>query len=342
MKILIRVDSNKYIATGHVMRCISIAQMAIKEGNEVKFIVADLQSEILLKKYDMPYICLYTTWNEMDGEIEKISRIIENEKPDCVLVDSYYVTEKYLSALRMFCKVAYIDDLNMFIYPCDILICYANYFKKFNYEDRYSSETKLLLGPKFAPLRQAFVEPKRIKKEDGNKKILVMSGGTDEYHVISNFLAEYVKNAHKFRNVSVDAICGVYNKDYDEIERKYSNHPNINILKSVDNIEKYMLQTDVAISAGGATLYELCACGTPTICYAIADNQLDNVESFSAEGVMIYAGDIRQDAVINKVIELLIGGKELMILSEKMQKLVDGNGAYRIVTEIKDCCKYKN
>lgn len=338
MKLLIRADANSFIATGHVMRCISIAQEAISEGHDVKFVVADLDAEVLLKKYDMPYICLHTTWNEMDGELENISKVIESEKPDCILVDSYYVTEKYLSGLRSLCRVAYIDDLNMFVYPCDILICYANFYKKFDYENRYSKETRLLLGPKYAPLRQSFSRLEFLDEKRDKKNILVMSGGTDEYHVISSFLDEYSKSKDDIESVNINAICGVFNNDYERLAEKYSGYPNINLLKSVDNIEKYMLETDVAVSAGGTTLYELCACGTPTICYSVADNQLDNVASFEADGVMVYAGDVRQNGttvnIVSEAKKLLDDDDTRAKMRDTMRHLVDGAGAKRIIEEI--------
>lgn len=335
MKLLIRADANNYIATGHVMRCISIAQVAIAQGHEVKFVIADLDGAILLEKYNMDYICLYTIWNQMDEEIEKVSEIIDNEKPDFILVDSYYVTLKYLSSLRMLCKVAYIDDLNRFIYPCDILICYANYYKKFRYEERYPLGTKLLLGPKYAPLRQVFSVINSIKKKEKNNNILIMSGGTDEYHVIKKFLYHFNQNPCRNTGVNINAICGVYNADYKWLTEKYSTYSNINIFRSVDDIEKFMLESDVVISAGGSTLYELCACGTPTICYSFADNQIDNVKSFDRDGLMIYAGDVRDNDImndiLNNVFDLLGNEEKRALLQSKMRETVDGKGSVRIV-----------
>ena len=338
MKLLIRADANNFIATGHVMRCISIAQAAIDEGHEVKFITADLDAKSLLDKYNMQYICLQTKWNEMDGEIEQISNVVAAEKPDCILVDSYYVTQKYLSHLRSLCKVAYVDDLNKFIYPCDMLICYANHYRKFDYESRYTSDTKLVLGPLYAPLRPIFSKLEHAERQNLKKNILVMSGGADEYHLIADFLHEYTNNLDQFKNVTITAICGVYNKDYVDLVEMYSGNPDIKLLKSVDNIEKYMLEANIAVSAGGSTLFELCACGTPTVCYALADNQLDNVASFAADEVMIYAGDIRGEGTLCKitssVAELLTQDCKRMAMIDKMKGLVDGDGARRIVREI--------
>ena len=105
MKLFIRADANNVIATGHIMRCIAIAQAAIDLGHTVTFIIADDDSKELLERYSMEYICLNTIWNQMDDEIEYIYEVIDRERPDYILVDSYYVTEAYLENLKKKCKV---------------------------------------------------------------------------------------------------------------------------------------------------------------------------------------------------------------------------------------------
>lgn len=338
MKLLIRADANNVIASGHIMRCIAIARKAISMGHEVKFVIADNNAEILINKHNMSYICMHTQWDDMENEIEVISDIIKKEKSDYILVDSYYVTKKYLSTLRDLCKVAYIDDLNMFKYPCDVLICYVNYYNKFNYEMLYRDDTtRLLLGPQYTPLRDEFLQDKLEANTEQMKSILVMSGGSDEYHIVKQILEEFDKYEITKSNKIV-AICGVYNEDYGKLVEKYSDNENITLLKAVENIHVYMRNADIAISAGGTTLYELCACGTPTICYSLADNQLDNVKSFEVDGIMKYVGDVRYDNVALKIVEeieeLLNNEKKRMLIREKMFMVIDGKGTERIVREI--------
>ena len=98
------------------------------------------------------------------------------------------------------------------------------------------------------------------------------------------------------------------------------------------------MEADVAVSAGGTTLYELCACGTPTITYSCADNQLNNVLQFQEDGLMAYAGDIRNTNIFKKTEALLKRLDDSYQLrkecSEKMQGLVDGNGSIRIAEEL--------
>ncbi len=111
-------------------------------------------------------------------------------------------------------------------------------------------------------------------------------------------------------------------------------YPNLHIHKAVDDIETYMERADLAVSAGGTTLYELCAVGTPAISYSFADNQLENVRTFDKEGIIAYAGDARkQDAAFHIAAMLERYHTDAALRrerSERMQDLVDGTGAGRI------------
>ena len=164
-----------------------------------------------------------------------------------------------------------------------------------------------------------------------------MSGGADEYHVIQNVLTGLDEVGICDDN-AVYAICGIYNGDYDKLVEKYKSRKNISLLRNVGNIHEYMCKADIAISAGGSTLYELCACGTPTICYSFADNQLDNVKSFSEDEIMIYAGDVRNlttiDNMVNEIKILLKDESKRKTVRRKMNALVDGKGIERIVKEL--------
>lgn len=339
MKLLIRADMNDYIATGHIMRCIPIAKVAEKTGMEVKFISADENGRSIIENQGFEYICLDGNWDNLDNELDKLVAVIREQEVNCMLIDSYYVTENYLSVICKECYVAYIDDLNMFKYPCHMLICYANYYKKFRYEELYHNNIRLLSGCAYAPLRACFskLEYKGVSGEV--KEILVLSGGTDRFHFVKSFLKICSDNRNEIGEVHVTAVCGMYNQDYGELSGLYSKAENISVMQSLNNIDIYMQKADLVISAGGITLYELCACGTPTICYTFADNQLDNAMSFENDDIMIYAGDLRKSGTIDKVfdsvINLMKNYDKRVAMSNKMREIVDGHGAERIVEELR-------
>ena len=328
----IRVDMNQTIATGHVMRCLSIAEAARDEGADVVFILADTQAEDLIQSKGFRTIVLNSTWNDLEKELPNLLDLIAKENIETLLVDSYYVTETYLEALNHATSVAYIDDLNRIHYPVDTLIAYANYWKKMNYEENYP-DTKLLLGCDYVPLRKEFqnLPPKRIRENVEN--LLILTGGSDNFGISEKILDHLPLEQYK----KIDVICGRYFEQFDYLKTKYSNCQSVHLHKAVENIIDYMLDADVAISAGGTTLYELCATGTPTITYSFADNQLDNVRQFEEDGIMRYLGDIRLSAFRNGIDTLISEYYKMnrrQQLSQSMRSMIDGNGANRIIKKL--------
>lgn len=329
----IRTDINDVIATGHVMRCLSIADAAQKWGENTTFILADEQGKQYIEDRGYRTIVLYTKWNDMESELPVLLEKIQKEKICSILVDSYQVTNNYMITLSEYVKTLYIDDLNEIEGFVHTLICYMSYWEKLHLDEKYLHST-LLLGLQYAPMRAVFQNINEKLIRDNIENILLLSGGTDSFHVLEQIL-DVIKDKG-FREITI--ICGRYYKDEAALREKYKDYASIQIYKSVDNIEKYMMWADLAISAGGTTLYELCACGTPTISYAIADNQLENVRSFSEKEIIDYAGDIRCDNVISNIDKLITENCDVKLRrerSKKMQKLVDGNGASRIVKEWK-------
>lgn len=329
--IYIRTDMNNTIATGHVMRCLSIADAAKNAGEDTTFLLADEQAVGLIEKHGYHTIVLHTKWNDMEQELPILDTLIQTYQIKNMLIDSYQVTKTYLSRLSAQTKIFYIDDRNAFSYPVHALICYANYYEKFDYPSHYAN-TELYLGPQYAPLRTefAFCNSKSIKPKA--ETLLLMSGGSDSYDVLPQLLENLSPEAFKH----IDVICGIYHSRYDELKKKYAPHKSIHIQKAVSNIADYMKQADLAVSAGGTILYELCAVGTPAISYIIADNQWDNVVSFQNQNMIDYAGDMRENpaGTIQTILQKISEYKENFVLrtkrSQKMQSLVDGRGAFRI------------
>lgn len=323
----IRTDMNDTIATGHVMRCLAIADAAGKQGETTVFLLADGSASAFLAERGYESITLDTQWNDMEGELETLFSLIRKRKIKKLLIDSYQVTESYLAALRRAVKTVYLDDLNAFVYSVDMLVCYAVYWEKFGYEKAYR-ETKLLLGTAYTPLREAFFSCRKKEIGDRIEHILLLSGGTDPYDTIKSLLEQLPRDSYR----CITVLCGRYYAGYEELKKTYPEGKNVAIYQAVPDIERYMAEADVAITAGGTTLYELCAVGTPSISYSFADNQLENVLQFQKDGLIDYAGDARKENVAECVVELLktYSRKKRVLRSEAMQRLVDGRGAARI------------
>ncbi len=327
-KVYIRADMNEVIATGHVMRCLSIADAAREQGKETIFITADEKPVEILKKRGYEPIVLHTDWNNMEEELEVLIPWIQKNGISKLLVDSYQVTENYLRTLEEHTQVFYLDDLDAFEYPVSNVICYANYYSQLSYEN-YRRSTRFYLGTSYMPIRKVFqnCRPKQIRERIEN--IMILSGGSDNYHMIEN-IADLFKGSEK---VQADIICGAFYPDFSSLKERFSDYENLHFYQNVSNLEEFMEKADLAISAGGTTLYELSAKGTPAISYSFADNQLKNVQQFDKDGLISYAGDVRTDDVYGNIYRLYEKYENPQLrkrCSEEMQKVIDGRGAARI------------
>lgn len=334
----IRADANEKIGTGHVMRCLSIAEEFRKQGEQVTFIIADNRSRNMIEERGFAVICLNSIWDDLEEEISSLISVIKENNISTLLVDSYFVTELYLRKLGRYVKLIYIDDLNQFLYPVDLLINYNIYAEALNYEKRYREaglSTGFLLGCRYVPLREEFICADK-KINDTVSRILITSGGTDFYNVVGALLDGFSKRSW-FWDVEYHVILGRFNENKEELKKQWRHNANIIFFDNVTNMAEHMKQCDIAITAGGVTTYELCAVGIPSVMYTLADNQLDIAKAISEVGIISWAGDVRSDmrkcinAIVNRV-ELL--AKDVNIrkrLSKEMRTLVDGKGCQRFI-----------
>lgn len=335
----IRVDANKEIATGHVMRCLSIATGMKNAGIKAVFITADETTKQIVSSHGFEAICLNSQWNNLEGEIERLISAIQEYNINKLLIDNYFVTEQYLKQLATYIKVIYIDDLNSFRYPVSMVINYNIFHRIFPYSKMYrGTGTELLLGCDYAPLREEF-RALTPEHRETVRNVLITTGGTDQYNVAAKLLNK-ITAEKMFKDIAFHVVVGKLNTNLDCLEELSSKENFVVLHKNVQAMSELMLGCEIAITAGGSTMYELCACGAPAICFSFADNQLYGVKGFEKEGLMAYAGDIREDE--EKCITNLISYIEQYIsnpqarkeLAINMREKVDGNGVLRIVDAI--------
>lgn len=330
----IRVDANPVIATGHLMRCLAIADAVRALGHEVLFFLADEYGAEIVRSYSFPCRVLGTEWNRMEEELSGFLPLLRSHGIKNLLVDSYSVTAEYLGRLKQETRIFYLDDLNAFHYPVHGLICYANYYEKYDYPGNYP-DAELLLGPSYVPLRKEFRELPPHRVAEKMESLLILSGGADPENVLERLLSGLDLSAFE----KVNVVCGRYYQRYEELRESFSQKRNIEIHHSVPTLLELIQGADLAISAGGTTLYELCAAGTPAICYSMADNQLDNVKQFEKDGLMIYAGDARKEDFLPGVKQGLVyyeglSPEDRKDLSGRLRLAVDGLGAQRIARRL--------
>jgi UDP-2,4-diacetamido-2,4,6-trideoxy-beta-L-altropyranose hydrolase len=183
-KILIRTDASVQIGTGHVMRCLTLADELRGRGAEVIFVCREFDGNLCGYIEEKGYIVhrlpvsdateqgdqnieiglKHTAWLGADcqTDVEQVEEIIKDleSPPDWLVVDHYALDERWEECLRSYCKkIMVIDDLADRPHNCDLLLD-QNFYE--NLESRYDGlvppQCKKFLGPKYALLRPEFRE----------------------------------------------------------------------------------------------------------------------------------------------------------------------------------------
>jgi len=330
--IFFRADADPKIGTGHIMRCLSLADAFRDIGQAVVFVTADHSAGDIIKRRGYECEVLHTEYDHLEDELPILLPRLQKYRPYCVLLDSYFVTEDYMTAIRREAPLVYIDDRNAFDYPADVVINYTLYASQLS----YPQNKRYLLGPRYALLRKEFQGVPPRTEFGPVRDVLISAGGADPEHVTLECVKYLLE--HK-SDVTYHIILGAMNRDAAAIERLAGGQERIVPHKRVSDMRSLMLRCDAAVSAAGTTLFELCACGLPTVTYVLADNQIRNAASFAEAGLMLSAGDIRGDAYFaeRSFRELSRLSEDLILrqnMSKRMQTMVDGSGAGRLAEEI--------
>lgn len=367
--VFFRTDGNTQIASGHLMRCISIADACRKLGMEVHFLVSDEESVSLFQQKmfaDFPITRLESAaYDQLEQELPELLSLLANCKSSKLyfFLDSYYVTEKYLNAVRKLAKTIYIDDLMLFNYPVDLLINY-DVIPPCNmpsYQSAYTNAAETLLGASYAPLREQF-QKREMPLRNQVRNVLITTGGSDPFHFSLGFLS-FMKKTTSLPNpdsariaddIIFHILTGSFNTDKDALFSFAQASPYIRLYENVTDMVTLMESCDLAISAAGTTLYELCALGVPTISYTMADNQITAAEAFAKSGIIPNSGDIRisMTNVLENIMSFLmrmsnsanfdlasaatVSYQERKLAHDTMRSFIDGNGSSKIAKAILD------
>jgi UDP-2,4-diacetamido-2,4,6-trideoxy-beta-L-altropyranose hydrolase len=346
--VAIRTDGGASIGMGHIMRCLSLAKAFKGAGYAVLFISKYKEGIDRIRSEGFQVIQLSHSSNQIDTgfyygdklelekEIKAIIEVLSSAEIELLLIDTYNVTEEYFLNVKPYVKkLGYIDDVNKFVYPVDILIN-GNITGEYMGYKKYSQEEVMLLGPKYNLIRDEFRNIPERNIGEKVKEITLTTGGSDPYNMSVKILNILMKH-EELRKLKINVIVGNGFKDKEQLKRISENNKNIVIYENVEFMSHIMLRSDIAISAGGSTLYELCACGTPTLAIIMADNQEFLVKKMDELGYIKSLGwynKINDDNLIENLKELCFNYNKRFAQSRKMQKLVDGLGAERVVNEV--------
>lgn len=339
--IWIRADANREIGTGHVMRCLSIAAALKKLGQQVCFLTADQGAAALLQAKGQAYRVLDSDYRDLEGELATLERLFDDgdrkgsPAADFFLADSYYVTAAYFRKVREWMPVGCLDDKCLSGFPLDILINYNIFAEASLYGE---TQAELLLGTEYAPLRKEFINiPYEIRERAS--RVLVTTGGSDRYGLAGRFVEKALADA-RTAHLEYCIVSGVYNVHLEELLALEKRYPNVKIRINVSDMQRLMQESDMAVTAGGSTMYELSAVGVPMACFSFVDNQERIVEGFSRRGLVCFGGnylaqgEAMLDGAVEGIARLAADAGLRAEYSTRLRNLVDGQGAMRIARQI--------
>lgn len=340
MQIAIRTDSSVQIGTGHMMRCLTLAESLRAAGNEIVFICRNLPGNVagLAKQRGFPVFLLeIADTNPPFFSDAIVTKQVLNSMPvpvDWLIADHYRLDACWESTIRPCVgKVMVIDDLANRRHTCDLLLD-ANYGQALDrYSNLTSSATKLLLGPEYALLREEFsLVAGRIRTAEDVRRVQIFFGGSDSTNETGKILKALA--GWEDRRFSVEVIVGAANPNKEEIRRLCLSLPEVEFFCQVSNMAERMNLADLAIGAGGTALWERCYLGLPSIVISVADNQVEASRALERAGAICYLGkhsevDCR---MIRASIKQFIAVPRLLAeMSHKARVIVPHNGTEKVV-----------
>ncbi|WP_272674277.1 MULTISPECIES: UDP-2,4-diacetamido-2,4,6-trideoxy-beta-L-altropyranose hydrolase [unclassified Providencia] len=345
MRVIFRVDASKWIGSGHVMRCLVLAESLQQKNIEIYFACLPQQGDLIYLIKNRGYRVIELTPSHkfikpsFDGDyISWLQRSIEEDAndflshisdADWVVIDHYALDYKWEKRVKdeLSCKILSIDDLNRKHYS-DIIVD-QNLWP--NVKTRYNEfEMKKLIGPDYALLRSSFSE---FHKKDIPKKnqIIAFFGGSD----LTNECQKLFNAASKFMTLPFELkiITGRISSSYDKINSlNKSNH--IKIFQYLDNFDEELASSLYAIGASGTSNWERFCLRIPSTIVSVAENQRELSEFLSKKGLVKFLGIGTQTTERIYYEELQRLSQEWENIKPFSKLIVDGLGSKRVVREM--------
>lgn len=331
-KIMIRADGNARIGAGHLMRCLTIAD-ALGDKECIGFVCADEESAALTEEKGYAAWVLHSDYQNMEAELPAWRKLFGDERSGrrVILVDSYYMTDTYLTQLRNFGRVVVLDDMAKTVWNADVVINYNAFAHEKMYQGlNPSSDTRIYTGGRFIPIRKEFCGSDYRVREHA-EHILITTGGGDQDNIAGKILETIL-----WEKCHYHVVTGRFNPHYEWLAGLERLHSNVHIYHDVKNMAQLMEQCDLAVTAGGTTIYELGAIGVPFVCFSYAENQELLTEYIGKNRIAGYGGAYHKEAeqtlaaIREQILELTKNTQLRRAYFEAERNLVDGRGAARI------------
>jgi UDP-2,4-diacetamido-2,4,6-trideoxy-beta-L-altropyranose hydrolase len=328
--LIIRADAFVKLGTGHVMRCLALAQAAKKLGKKVIFASAPGMEAIEDRLKDESFEIIHQTHEP--GSVEDAqwtSQLAKDKGAEWIVVDGYHFRDDYQKVLKNNgLKVLFIDDYGHCDHYCSDYVLNQNiYASEFIYSSR-EPHTKLLLGLKYALLRWEFEKYRGFERKipEVAGKILITLGGSDPDNISTKIIESFESLGEL--TLEIKLIVGGANPHFEEIKKAVeSSSHNIETIRNATNMPELMAWADFAVSGAGSSCWELCLLGLPMAIFILADNQKPIAEGLEEAGASLNMGwgnKLDKKEVAKILSDIITSKNKRTAMSEIDSKLVDG------------------
>lgn len=354
MQIAFRVDASLDIGTGHVVRCLTLADALSKKSAFCIFICRNHHGNLngMIREHGYKVISLpepinnthklstntisettHSTWLGVDYETdaEETKTILNDYDIDLLIVDHYAIDYMWEQSIRSYVKQLFvIDDLADRRHNCDFLLDQNLGRKKINYQSLVPHNCTLLIGPKYALLRPEFHALREYSLERRSsphlRSILIFMGGIDKDN-ITEYVLNTLYNSKLPENCGITVVMGRNSPWIDSVRSKAKDLPwSTDVKCDVSNMAQLMADSDLAIGAAGSSSWERCCLGLPTIQIILASNQEIIAKSLEDTGAVITADT---ETLRNQLFDLFSRidiNSELFKMSTIARTITNGKG----------------
>lgn len=342
--LLIRADASVAMGTGHVMRCLALAQAWQDEGGSCVFVMAESTPaiEARLSRESILVERLFVEAASAE-DAQRIAQIAQRNESRWVVIDGYHFGSCYQAAVKRSAgnsKLLFLDDNgHAEHYYADFVLnqnAHANEDFYFNREPY----TRLLLGPRYALLRrefQAWAEWKRSIRPVGDR-ILIVAGGSDP-HDLTRQIIEALEDVREFR-MEIIVVVGGSNPHLTAIEDAAAgSRHGIQLCADAEDMPALMAWADLAVSAAGTVCWEFCALALPALVIPIVSNQIaaaNSLEHLGAARLFAAGAKLSSPELARAVVNLINSPGERSSLSQRARRLVDTGGAARVAAMLRN------
>jgi UDP-2,4-diacetamido-2,4,6-trideoxy-beta-L-altropyranose hydrolase len=335
--LIIRADASIVMGTGHVMRCLALAQAWQDDGGDAVFAMA--QSTPAIDDYLRSEKVEIVQLKAPSGNSQNARQVTElalERGAEWVVVDGYQFDAEYQRSLKTAgLKVLFVDDTGQCErYYADLVLNQNAHAHEKMYGSR-EPYTRLLLGPRYAMLRREFKSWRRWKREipGAATKLLVTIGGSDP----DGLTLRLVEALPKIDVPGIEAmiVVGGSNPCMTELRKEVAaKGAGVHLVSNAGNMPELMAQSDIAVICGGGTAWELLYMGCAILSYARDTVQEQILKELSTIGAARSLGavDAFQESTFARAIEELVLLKDRRAAMARLgRKLVDGKGTGRVL-----------